>query len=558
MQVHTAFAAAGATDRGIVRDANEDRYHVDPARGLFLVVDGVGGQAAGEKAAETALGLVRTRLERETGSVEDRVREAIGLANDEIYRRASLKPEWKGMACVLTVAVVSNGDVVVGHVGDTRLYKLRGGRIDKLTRDHSPVGEREDAGDLTEREAMQHRRRNEVYRDVGSEPHDPDEPGFIDVGRHPFEPDAAILLCSDGLSDMVSSEEIAGIVSAGAGQPQRVVRDLIDAANDAGGRDNVTVVYVEGAAFAGAPPARDDPRFAIGEETRDLRARRDRGVSDASPAALGPAVAARSRAARWRLASLVTLLVIVSGAALYTQRDRFVVPVTITPGAPESIVVRPGESVAAAVRRATPGSDVTVEPGEYRERLELTSGVRVISRVPRGATLRLPGSSPETDPAVVAFEVTGAVLSGFRILGDAATPLGSGVLVRNSTVTLSDLEIAGARGAGVEYRGGSGGSILGGYFHDNAAAAIAVGSGASPRIAHNAFVRNAASERAAGTIFVESDAHPTITANTFVNFKPDAVVVPPRADFGELASGNWFIPPQAPPAPSGRGGRGRQ
>jgi serine/threonine protein phosphatase PrpC len=558
MQVHTAFAAAGATDRGLVRDANEDRFHVDPARGFFLVIDGVGGQAAGEKAAETALGLVRTRLERETGSVEDRVREAIGLANDEIYRRASLTPEWKGMACVLTVAVVSNGDVVVGHVGDTRLYKLRGGRIDKLTRDHSPVGEREDAGDLTEREAMQHRRRNEVYRDVGSEPHDPDEPGFIDVGRHPFEPDAAILLCSDGLSDMVSSEEIAGIVRAGAGHPQRVVRDLIAAANDAGGRDNVTVVYVEGAAFAVAPLARDEPRLAIGEETRDLRARRDRGASDTSSAARGPAVAPRSRAARWRLASLVTLLVIVSATALYTQRDRFVVPATIAPGVSGSIVVRPGESVAAAVRRATPGSDVTVEPGEYRERLELASGVRVISRVPRGATLRLPGGSPETDPAVVAFEVTGAALSGFRILGDAATPLGSGVLVRNSTVTLSDLEIAGARGAGVEYRGGSGGSIVGGYFHDNAVAAIAVGSGASPRIAHNAFVRNAGSERAAGTIVVESDAHPIITANTFVNFKPDAAVVPPRADLGELASGNWFIPPQAPTAPPGRGGRGRQ
>ena len=147
---------------------------------------------------------------------------------------------------------------------------------------------------------------------------------------------------------------------------------------------------------------------------------------------------------------------------------------------------------------------------------------------------------------------------GFRILGDAATPLGSGVLVRNSSVTLSDLEIAGARGPGVEYSGGNGGSIVGGYFHDNAVAAIAVGGGASPRIAHNAFVKNAAAERAAGTIFVESDAHPTITANTFVDLKPDAVVVPPRADLGDLASGNWFIPPQAPPATPGRGGRGRQ
>ena len=120
--------------------------------------------------------MLRTRLERETGTVEDRVREAIALANNEIHRLASLRAEWQGMACVLTVAVVANGDVVVGHVGDTRLYKLRAGRIEKLTRDHSPVGEREDAGELTEREAMQHPRRNEVYRDVGSELHDPDDP----------------------------------------------------------------------------------------------------------------------------------------------------------------------------------------------------------------------------------------------------------------------------------------------------------------------------------------------------------------------------------------------
>ena len=140
MQVTTTLKAAGASDPGLQREVNEDRFHVDPARGLFIVVDGVGGQAAGEKAAETALALVRLRLERETGTVEDRVREAIGLANDGIYRLAALHPEWKGMACVLTVAMMTNGDVIVGHVGDTRLYKLRAGRIEKLTRDHSPVG----------------------------------------------------------------------------------------------------------------------------------------------------------------------------------------------------------------------------------------------------------------------------------------------------------------------------------------------------------------------------------------------------------------------------------
>src|SRR5206468_5349657 len=122
-----------------------------------------------------------------------RVREAITVANNEIRRMASLRPEWRGMACVLTVVVVDDGRAIVGHVGDTRLYKLRNGRIEKATRDHSPVGEREDAHEISEIEAMRHPRRNEVYRDVGSEAHEPSDPDFVDLCEITFEPDAALL-----------------------------------------------------------------------------------------------------------------------------------------------------------------------------------------------------------------------------------------------------------------------------------------------------------------------------------------------------------------------------
>ena len=144
-------------------------------------MDGMGGHQAGEKAAEIAVERIRVRLERQTGSVEQRLREAITLANNAIYESAQNKPEWKGMACVLTAAVVENGQVTVGHVGDSRLYKIKRGTIEKITHDHSPVGEREDNGELTETEAMQHPRRNEVYRDVGSEERTPDDEGFIDI-----------------------------------------------------------------------------------------------------------------------------------------------------------------------------------------------------------------------------------------------------------------------------------------------------------------------------------------------------------------------------------------
>ena len=179
--VKTNVRCAGASDPGRVRSNNEDAFHIDAERGIFLVVDGIGGQAAGEKAAEIAVQRVRARLERQTGTVEQRIREAITMANNEILRAARANPEWEGMACVLTVAVLENGSAVVGHVGDSRLYQIRRGEIRKITHDHSPVGEREDNRELSEAEAMRHPRRNEVFRDVGSEEHTPDDADFIEV-----------------------------------------------------------------------------------------------------------------------------------------------------------------------------------------------------------------------------------------------------------------------------------------------------------------------------------------------------------------------------------------
>src|SRR3954466_8520484 len=160
------YLYAASSDVGSVRPNNEDRVYCDEARGFFLVVDGMGGHEAGEQAAEIAVERIRIRLERQTGAVEQRLREAITLANNAIYQSAQEQPEWEGMACVLTAAVIEEGQVTVGHVGDSRLYRIKRGTIEKITRDHSPVGEQEDSGELTEREAMRHPRRNEVYRDV--------------------------------------------------------------------------------------------------------------------------------------------------------------------------------------------------------------------------------------------------------------------------------------------------------------------------------------------------------------------------------------------------------
>ena len=236
-----------ATDTGLVRERNEDRYWVDPERGVFLVVDGLGGQAAGELAAQTAVEAIREcALDGEEG-----VRQAIAGANNRIYELAAARPELRGMACVLTLAVVKDGDVLIGHVGDSRLYLIWKGAIRKLTRDHSPVGEGEDSGELTETEAMMHPRRHEVFRDVGSRPRQPGDSEFIDIRRCRFRPDAALLLCSDGLTDQLTAGELREIVERYEGDPSRVASDLVDAANDAGGRDNITALFIAGSEFRG-------------------------------------------------------------------------------------------------------------------------------------------------------------------------------------------------------------------------------------------------------------------------------------------------------------------
>ena len=559
MQTITTLTAAGDTDPGLKREVNEDRFHIDVARGLFVLVDGVGGQNAGGKAADVALTMLRARLERETGPTADRICEAITIANNEILRVASSRPEWTGMACVLTVAVVGEQVTTIGHVGDTRLYKLRGDGIEKITRDHSPVGEREDANEISELEAMHHQRRNEVYRDVGSEPHDQTDPEFIDLYEIAFEPDAALLLCSDGLTDLVESATINRIVTQLAGRPQEVAAALIEAANDAGGKDNVTVVYVEGELFA-----------ASRVRSRASAAARETAIY-APPAGATPREPRATTAQRVVRTALVALLAIVTTLAVVRWRPSWQIPLpswlvpaptAVVPPAstPGIVVVRPNESIADALGRAEPGSQVVVEPGEYRERVVLKDGVRVVSRVPRGATIRLPGAASEADPAVVAADVSNAEFVGFRIIGDAATPLGTGVFVKGAHVSIVDVEISGALTVAIELNQMAGGGVTGSDIHDNPGAGLAIRAGASPRIAHNVFTRNGLSERAQAAIIIEGDAEPAIVGNVFQGVTPKVFQALGDAARLSVLRENWFPDGPAsrttPPAsPRGRQGR---
>jgi PPM family protein phosphatase len=258
-----ALVSAAASDTGLVRERNEDRFWIDAERGVFLVVDGVGGQAAGELAAQTAVDAIRESIFQD-GTPEARIRAAITHANNCIFERAT--GEHQGMACVLTVALVGDGEVTIGHVGDSRLYLIWRGTIRKLTSDHSPVGEEEDAGELAEEQAMLHPRRHEVFRDVGSRSRAADDEEFIEIRRCRFRPDAALLLCSDGLTDLVTAAQVREIIERYDGDPERVAADLVEAANQAGGSDNVTALFVAGAEFRGAAlasGAATRPRTAV-------------------------------------------------------------------------------------------------------------------------------------------------------------------------------------------------------------------------------------------------------------------------------------------------------
>jgi serine/threonine protein phosphatase PrpC len=523
MRTIDMIAAAGETNAGLQREVNEDRCYVDEARGLFIVIDGVGGQAAGGKAADVALCMLRERLERETGPVAERVREAIAVANNEIHRLAASRPEWDGMACVLTVAVVKDGTATIGHVGDTRLYKLRDGRIEKITRDHSPVGEREDAGEISELDAMRHPRRNEVYRDVGSEVHAPDDPEFVELHEISFHADEALLLCSDGLSDLVDSKAILRAVSEGAGNPRTVIRTLIDAANEAGGKDNVTVVYVEGERFAAsqsaASPRQSESAAILLTNTSPMRR-------------------------RIVLGTIILVLLAITGFVVYRAG---VVPsldalTDVFSLSPMTQTVRADQSIGAAVIRARPGSEIVVEPGEYRERVTLTNNVRLVSRVARGATIRLPATASDTqpEPAVIAAGSGGALI-GFRIVGDAQTPLGVGVLVSGSGLSLVDLEISGATSAAVSFAHNGSADLVGVDIHDNPGQALAMLAGATPRVTHSVFGRNGTSQNTPAAFTVEKGAVPLFQRNVFLGVTADVFSMLDEPTRTRLEHENWFV-----------------
>jgi protein phosphatase len=248
----TVLEFVTATDPGMVRSHNEDSIGTDADIGLAVLADGMGGYNAGEVASGIAVAMLTTEMkqalsEREPHEIDGGgeplavtlVRENSAKANSAIYQTAKSQPQYSGMGTTLVVALFYDNRMTVGHIGDSRLYRLRNDKLEQITRDHSLLQEQIDSGMITKEQARFSQNKNLVTRAVGIDPEVETEIHTYDV-----QPGDIFLLCSDGLSDMVSDEDIEATLSSMKSNLPLAAKQLIQSANDGGGRDNISVVLV--------------------------------------------------------------------------------------------------------------------------------------------------------------------------------------------------------------------------------------------------------------------------------------------------------------------------
>lgn len=257
MTAEYRLEVAGGTDTGCVRKNNEDSFVIDEELGLLAVADGMGGHNSGEVAAGLATSQIRSLARQLLGSGGSAVPEGgdpgwtarehqlaycVRSVNTVIYEEGRKMPKNAGMGTTIVAALADPNSLTVAHVGDSRLYLYRGGRLETLTEDHSLVGDQVRRGLITPEEASRSNLQNILTRALGAE-----ADVKVDVSEHPLRPGDVILLASDGLMKMMADEEIAREISADA-DPKSLVSRLIEKSRAAGGYDNVTVVAARVAA----------------------------------------------------------------------------------------------------------------------------------------------------------------------------------------------------------------------------------------------------------------------------------------------------------------------
>jgi len=304
---------ASLTDTGRRRRHNEDAYVCEPP--LFAVADGMGGAQAGELASNLAAAALRDEGSR--GGGEERVDELIQEANRRVYERQTQDSSATGMGTTMTVALVEDGHVAIGHVGDSRAYLIRDGKLEQLTEDHSLVAELVRSGKLSPEEAESHPQRSVITRVLGTDP-------SVDVDTFSIQTRAGdlFLLCSDGLTSMVDDGTILREVERNRDDLPAAAKALVRAANKGGGEDNITVVFFE---IAGAVGTQDTERTVALPPVED-----DEDTLDEHDGVPPVAVERRDEnghAGRRALLALLTLLLIVAlcGVAVWgLWRSHFV------------------------------------------------------------------------------------------------------------------------------------------------------------------------------------------------------------------------------------------
>jgi serine/threonine protein phosphatase PrpC len=235
---------SGITDVGAVRQNNEDAIAFEPAHGLAILADGMGGHNAGEVASHLAVETVERRLLQAIGEdapdYAELLTDAVHQANTAVYERSKLIADCNGMGTTLVVACFDTDQAHIANVGDSRLYLYRGGELNQLTRDHSLVAEMVEKGFMSAEEARESPQKNIITRAVGLQAE-----VEVDIYQHPLQAGDLCLLCSDGLSDVVDDQGILGCIEENISDIDALSRQLVDKALQAGGPDNISVIVVQ-------------------------------------------------------------------------------------------------------------------------------------------------------------------------------------------------------------------------------------------------------------------------------------------------------------------------
>ncbi len=249
INLKTTLEIVTATHPGMVRSHNEDSIGSDAEMGLAVLADGMGGYNAGEVASGIAVEYIKTEMKKQLAgknpedldeeNAQKMIADHAGRANAAIYQSAQSQPQYSGMGTTLVVALWHDNRISVGHVGDSRLYRLRDGKLSQVTRDHSLLQEQIDSGMITKEQARHSQNKNLVTRAVGIDPEVETE-----VHTYPVQVGDIYLMCSDGLNDMVTDQDIEMTLASLAANLQLAAQQLVQQACDNGGRDNVSVILV--------------------------------------------------------------------------------------------------------------------------------------------------------------------------------------------------------------------------------------------------------------------------------------------------------------------------